>query len=106
MSDEGYPEEPGYKQEGPSAEAAAKVAGSAKALRTAVFSTLLRCGHGMTADQIADNLRRSVLSVRPRVSELRRLGMIRASGERGKNQSGMTATVWVVAKPLPNEVPK
>ena len=60
----------------------------------------------LTADEIAHKLNRSILSVRPRVSELRRQGEIRQSGARGKNESGLTASVWVISPPLLAEPPK
>jgi predicted transcriptional regulator len=47
-----------------------------------------------TADEIADMLRKSILSVRPRVSELNSRGLIWDSGRRRKNQSGNSAIVW------------
>jgi len=50
-----------------------------------------------TADEIANDLNLSVLSVRPRVSELKRTGKIKQTGARRKNESGMTATVWRTA---------
>jgi predicted ArsR family transcriptional regulator len=49
---------------------------------------------GRTADELAKLLRRSPLSVRPRLSELKALGKVAATGERRRNESGMTATVW------------
>jgi predicted ArsR family transcriptional regulator len=49
---------------------------------------------GATADEIAKDLNLSILSVRPRVSELHRSGEIEQTGGRRKNESGMTATVW------------
>jgi hypothetical protein len=48
----------------------------------------------MTADEIAAQLGCSILSVRPRVSELNVGGEIEQTGARRKNASGMTATVW------------
>lgn len=93
-----FPEIPGYKVEGPSADAADKMAGTAKTLRAEVLRTLILTTHGMTADEIATELHRSILSVRPRVSELHRLGLIRPTERRGRNESGMSATVWVVAR--------
>ena len=42
-------------------------------------------------------LQRSPLSVRPRLSELKAMAKIVATGERRRNESGMTATVWRAA---------
>ena len=54
----------------------------------------LRVFGPMTADGVADNLALSCLSIRPRLSELRRLGRIVPTGERRANASGKLATVW------------
>jgi hypothetical protein len=55
----------------------------------------------MTADEAASALDLPILSVRPRVAELHRLGELRATDERRRNASGISATVWCVADPLP-----
>lgn len=52
---------------------------------------------GGTADEIADALKRSILTVRPRVSELNKAALIRDSGERRRNASGHGAIVWMKA---------
>jgi hypothetical protein len=57
---------------------------------------------GATADEIAQALSASVLSIRPRVSELNRSGEIVQTGARRKNESGLSATVWKIAPPLPD----
>lgn len=49
-----------------------------------------------TADEVAEILSRSVLSIRPRISELNRLGFIRDSLKRRRNASGHGAIVWEV----------
>tara|TARA_A200000159_G_scaffold60004_1_gene55594 strand:+ start:170 stop:400 length:231 start_codon:yes stop_codon:yes gene_type:complete len=53
---------------------------------------------GFTADEIAFHLNLSILSIRPRISELNTLGMIEKTGERRKNESGNSAHVWRVSK--------
>jgi predicted ArsR family transcriptional regulator len=88
-----YPAVAGSKADGPSAEAAAKIASSASRLRTTVLVEICRCGSG-TADEIAANLERSALAVRPRLSELRAAGLIEDAGHRRKNRSGLSASVW------------
>ena len=90
----GYPDAPGYKVEGPSRSAAQKMNSTAAKLRAAVEVEFQRHPTGLTADEIATTLDLSVLSVRPRVSELRRNGRIEPTGIRRTNQSGMSATVW------------
>lgn len=91
-----YPETAGFKAYGPSQEAARAVAPFAKTLRDRVLRLVqsLAPDEALTADQIALKLERSVLSIRPRVSELSAAGKIRPVKERGRNQSGMTATKW------------
>jgi predicted ArsR family transcriptional regulator len=88
-----YPAVAGSKADGPSAEAATKVASSASRLRCAVLTEIIR-GRSGTADEIAVNLGRSALAVRPRLSELRAAGLIEDTGHRRKNESGMSASVW------------
>lgn len=95
-----YPTSPGFKAAGPSQEAAQAVAGMAKTLRDQVLRTIAASPHGLTADEVASKLNRSILSVRPRVSELHRQGEIRRTSIRGKNDSGMSASVWTLAPPL------
>jgi DNA-binding Lrp family transcriptional regulator len=96
MSDATHPDKPGCKAHGPSEEVAKAIAGVAVTLRDQVREVIVNCPSGITADEIAHKLNRSVLSVRPRVSELRRRGEIRQTGARGTNESGMSASVWVM----------
>ncbi len=93
-SDYTYPDTPGFKVAGPSKQAAKAMTGKAAKMRAAVLAQIAQYSGGATADEIAKDLNLSVLSVRPRVSELRRNGEIEQTGGRRKNQSGMTATVW------------
>lgn len=54
--------------------------------------------HGpSTADEIAMNLNRSVLSIRPRFTELLQRNAITDTGERRTNRSGRSAKVWRIA---------
>lgn len=64
----------------------------AQPLRAQVLA-VLRDG-SLTADECAAVLHKSVLSIRPRVTELVRLGLIADTGRTRKNQSGINATVW------------
>lgn len=87
-----YPDTPGFKADGPSAEAADHAASAAATLRAQALA-LLRT-RSLTADEIAAALGRSVLSVRPRISELVTLGQVEDTGERRRNRSGRRASVW------------
>jgi predicted ArsR family transcriptional regulator len=48
----------------------------------------------MTADLAAQRLQRTPFSIRPRVAELHKLGLLEPSTERAKGDSGMTVHVW------------
>lgn len=54
---------------------------------------------GLTADEIAEISGESVLSIRPRVSELKSIGVVADTGTRRKNASGRSATVVRLADP-------
>jgi len=86
-----YPESPGWKEWGTSREAAPRAEHAAR-MRERVLEVLWTKG-GMTADQVAERLRLDALSVRPRVSELLRLGLVRRSGERRRTRLGKLAAV-------------
>ncbi len=89
-----YPHLAGFKAPGTSQAAAATV--DAKTLRGQVLRTLERCGD-LTADEIAHRLAESILSIRPRLSELRALGLVVDSGRRRPNASGRSAIVFSLA---------
>lgn len=81
-----------------SAEAGHRVRHKAASLRERVLSLMRsksRYWGGWTADEVAEILGESVLATRPRLSELRKAGFIRATGERRVNASGLRAAVWV-----------
>lgn len=77
--------------------AAEAMTAEAPRLRELVLAQIREAGRarGLTADECASRLRRSVLAIRPRVSELAQAGLIRDSGSRRGNASGRTAIVWV-----------
>ena len=97
-----YPNAPGFKTGGTSRDAARKMAPRARTLRDQVWATLRNVyPTGLTADEVATRIGRSVLSVRPRLSELAAAGkitpLIRPDGktERRTNESGLDANVCV-----------
>jgi predicted ArsR family transcriptional regulator len=71
-------------------------AGRAQRLRDTVMAVLELHGPS-TADQVASLLSQSVLSIRPRVAELHKMGLIVATGERRRNRSGHSAMTWRIA---------
>lgn len=95
-----YPRSPGHKERTTSRDAAAVVRGRAAVLRDRAFAEIAAAGRsGLTADQVAARLGESVLSVRPRVTELAKANPARIAptGERRTNDSGLKAKVWRAA---------
>ena len=70
-----YPDAPGWKTDGASKEAALKIKAKAPTLRERVLEAYHAHGR-MTADQCAERLGLSILSIRPRVTELFRQGKL------------------------------
>jgi hypothetical protein len=73
---------------------------SAVSIREQVFDCIA-FSEGLTPDEVARRLAISVLTVRPRCSELVRRGRLVDSGERRANASGRLAKVLVVANCKP-----
>ena len=95
-----YPYQAGFKGErgGPSELAARKIKAAATGIRGRVLREFqITAPRSWTADEIAKRLGLSILTVRPRVAELHRLGELIPTKERHENESGMTATVWRLA---------
>lgn len=88
-----YPNRPGFKDRDTSRLAAAAIAPAAKNIRDLVADCYLFWGP-MTADEAAERLNLSILTVRPRVTELLKQGILRDSGTRRRNASGHTAKVF------------
>jgi predicted ArsR family transcriptional regulator len=100
-----YPDAPGFKSRGTSSLAPRRIAQHAEALRDRVFA-FLKANYpaAVTANEVADRLGVSFLSVRPRLSELRRTELIEPTAERRANKSGMLARCWrAVVRDVPNE---
>jgi predicted Rossmann fold nucleotide-binding protein DprA/Smf involved in DNA uptake len=88
-----YPDEPGFKEPTTSKDAAEAMKPRAPGLRTRAKLALAEHGP-MTPDEIAAAVGVSVLSMRPRITELKLLGEIELTGERHCNLSGLKANVW------------
>lgn len=94
-----YPASPGAQARDTSRAAAAEIAPSAARIRERVLTAFER-STGMTTDECAGRLGLSIHTVRPRVTELSRLGKLRDSGSRRKNTlSGKSAIVWTPVFP-------
>lgn len=90
-----YPNGPGHRRIDTSVEAAAMIAPAAGKLQRMVLDAIADAGlSGRTTDEVACFLDLSRTSVQPRTSELRRKGLIRDSGRRRPNASGVRAIVW------------
>lgn len=86
-----YPQAAGWKARETSRAAAERT--PAPILRAKVLAEFQRQNY-MTADECAAALRLSILSIRPRVTELSNLGKLMDSGFRRQNASGRSAIVW------------
>lgn len=86
-----YPASPGHYGSDTSRAAAEHIAPDAARLRGMVLAEIRRAPG--TADEIAGRLALSILSVRPRVTELAKTGAIEDTGERRANASGRSAKV-------------
>lgn len=87
-----YPNSPGYKTGGTSKAAAIKMRARAPTLRERCLEVLQH--YAFTSDEVAHSLGESILSIRPRISELYRMGLIYDTGTRRSNESDILATVW------------
>lgn len=93
-----YPAAPGYKDRDTSRKAADHVASRAELLRDRCAALVGAYAQvGRTADEAAADLGESILSIRPRFTELLHMGRIKDSGQRRRNESGRSAKVWVAA---------
>lgn len=87
-----YPDAPGSRAAPASREAARAMTARAGTLRRSVLDRYRSVyPGGLAADEVAKALDESVLSIRPRVSELKRAGLIEATPERHRNASGLSA---------------
>jgi hypothetical protein len=94
-----YPDAAGYKGEADTSREAAEAIGrKLGSLQIRALRAIRGAGdRGLTADELADCLGEDHLSLRPRTSELKLMGLIRDSFQRRRNKSGKRAIVWVKA---------
>jgi predicted transcriptional regulator len=91
-----YPHSPGFKENTTSKAAAKKMESVNESLENQCLAILMI--HSLTADEVAARLRLSVLSIRPRVSQLYTKGKIQRTGARRMNESGNRAHVYKAVK--------
>lgn len=89
-----YPHTPGYKERDTSRRAALAVRPRAATLRQRCLEVLR--GQELTADEVAAKMGESILSIRPRIAELNKMGLIVDAARRKRNASGENAKVWRV----------
>ena len=85
----------GYQRTDTSQSAAEHVSRSGRAaiLSRKVLEAYHASVFGLTADECADQLGESILSIRPRVTELKFKGLLADTGVRRENASGRSAAV-------------
>lgn len=87
----------GYKVNGTSHDAAPSH-GRAASCQARILELLEKKVLNATADEIAEYLDENILTVRPRVSELHKMKLIRRCGERRTNNSGRMADAWELVR--------
>ena len=100
----GLPSQPGGDAPNCSQEAAEAVPERLGRLqRLSIEAICAAAFEGLTAHEtsLATGFDRS--AIQPRISELRRRGLVIASGKRRRNPSGKTATAWIAVEALTNE---
>lgn len=93
-----YPDAPGAQDRDTSRAAADAIQPTAATLRSKALAIIER-SNGLTADEVAGRLGLSILSIRPRLTELARMHKVRDSGSRRRNRSGRQAIVWAPVHP-------
>lgn len=90
-----YPMSPGYKEHSTSKEAATKVASRSRKLREKTLDAIKRKhSYGATPEEVSEILNESILSIRPRFTELKIMNFIYDSGLRRKNSFNSNTKVW------------
>lgn len=96
-----YPNHPGFTDTGTSLDAARKIRPATAKLYADLLTIIRLAGdRGLTSDEAAAMLGKSVLLVRPRFVELgpRHFNKIEKNGLRRTNESGMSAAAYRIRK--------
>ena len=78
--------------------AAHKVASRVAGRRLQILCGLAQLNKAVTGSELAENLGLSILSVRPRLTELQELNCITDTEVRRKNEFGNTEIVWQITE--------
>jgi hypothetical protein len=103
MSQPKYPHTPGHKGTDTGKAAAGAMKSKAASLRTKALEVLQQFTGGLTADECAAEMHESILAIRPRFSELRKMKRIADTGVRRTTASGLTARVMRFINPPVSE---
>lgn len=103
-----YPNYPGHHANDTSKEAAEAIAPHVNRLQALALGEIRGAGrNGHTREELSEALAIDPKSIEPRVSELKRKGLIVDSGQRRLNRSGKRASVMVaVALPTHPAIPQ
>jgi len=85
----------GHRRTDTSAAAAHEITEKAPTLRDAVLAMLVKHPDGLNCDEIAEKMMRHYGSVRPRITELRKAGMVLDSGRRSESRWGKNVIIWL-----------
>lgn len=92
-----YPWGPAARATDTSQQAAVDMEPKVDTLRAKALEAIKSAADGLTADEVAAVLGESILAIRPRITELWKLGYLMQTTKRRKNQSGKSAIVWRLA---------
>lgn len=96
-----YPDHPGHRDSDTSKAAAEAMAAHLGPLQRRCLAAIREAGEkGLTAHETADVVGVDYMSIHPRISELRKKGLVVDSGQRRPNPSAKTAIAWVGASPF------
>jgi len=90
-----FPTQDNHRGVDTSIDAAEMASTMSSQLRALVLKVLFRHESGLTVDELCKREGYARYSLQPRFTELKKLGLIRDSGERRRNESGANAIVWV-----------
>jgi hypothetical protein len=91
-----YPNSAGYTNKTTSKEAADKINMQYPRQRYAI-EDVFKFGpmNTYTSDEVADQIKQNLISVRARITELSILGVLQDSGERRKNKNNRNVIAWI-----------